>query len=97
MAEKQEDNYCQLTSSKVLVEDLVTDAMDDEHHREFHEHENNAEKPGTTRERRQFWDRPIPLESMAWPGDTRMPLEWNMLMNDQRGMEAHPPHIMNNG
>ncbi|KAK0240620.1 hypothetical protein EDD85DRAFT_950468 [Armillaria nabsnona] len=34
---------------------------------------------------------------MAWPGDARMPLEWNMLMNDQRGMEAHPPHILNNG
>ncbi len=27
---------------------------------------------------------------MVWPGDARMPLEWNMMINDNRGMEADP-------
>lgn len=27
---------------------------------------------------------------MVWPGDAQMLLEWNMMINDNRGMEADP-------
>ncbi len=51
-AAKQCDDYCQPTSSKVLVENLVTDKVDDEHYWEFHMHADCADDPEITREKR---------------------------------------------
>lgn len=51
MVAKQCDDYCQPTSSKVLMGDLVTDEVDDKHHREFHMHADHADDPKITREK----------------------------------------------
>ncbi len=83
--EMAEQDYCQLTSSKVLVEDLVTSEEDERHFQEYHTEENNkddAERHQTHNTSRRFWDRPIIQDNMGWPGDHRMPEEWNWMMND---------------
>lgn len=74
--------YCKPTSSKVLVEDMVTDTEDDLHFREHHTSEMKVDTP----RKRRFWDRPTIPENMAWPGDARMPLKWNMMTSDVRGI-----------
>lgn len=79
------ERYCQPTSSRVRMEDLITDDMDEEHHREFHAG-NEEEEYNTAQPRRRFWDRPVTPVHMAWLGDARMPVEWNMMINDTRGM-----------
>ncbi|SJK99800.1 uncharacterized protein ARMOST_03111 [Armillaria ostoyae] len=85
-SERLPENYCQPSSSKVKVEDMVTDEMDDQHFRDHHDDYEEEVKP----DRRRFWDRPVPPPQMAWPGDARMPIEWNMLINDMRGIETDP-------
>ncbi|KAK0432734.1 hypothetical protein EV421DRAFT_1742116 [Armillaria borealis] len=77
------EQYCQPTSSKVLVEDMVTNDDDDMHFREYHSLE-ELQAPETPQ--RRFWDRLFVSEHMAWPGDARMPLEWNMMTSDIRGL-----------
>ncbi len=77
---------CQPTSSKVLMEDLVTDADDDAHEHEFHYHIDSSiphrdESPNGT-QRTRFWDRPTSSSTFAWPGDHRMPTEWNMVVSE---------------
>ncbi|PBK70531.1 hypothetical protein ARMSODRAFT_1018059 [Armillaria solidipes] len=77
--------YCQPTSSKVLVEDLVTSKEDEQHFQEYHteiddEEDSSAQQPATTK--RRFWDRPIVQDNTGWPGDHRMPGEWNWMMED---------------
>ncbi|PBK92972.1 hypothetical protein ARMGADRAFT_1030433 [Armillaria gallica] len=70
---------CEPTSSKVLVEDLITDADDKAHEHDFHI-DMEIPRPGPTRI--QFWDRPRPTPDFAWPGDVRMPDEWNGMIGD---------------
>lgn len=85
-SEQLPENYCQPSSSKVKVEDMVTDEMDDQH---FRDHHDDYEEEVRS-DHRRFWDRPVPPPQMAWPGDARMPIEWNMLINDMRGIETDP-------
>ncbi len=81
---RKDQEYCQPTSSKVLVEDLVTTKEDEEHFHEYHtapdedKYETHRPAPAT----RRFWDRPITQENLDWPGDDRMPEEWNAMMSD---------------
>lgn len=78
----ESSRYCKPTSSKVLIEDMVMDKDDDLHFQEHHVSETLVETPL----KRRFWDRPTIPKYMAWPGDTRMPLEWNMMTSDVRGI-----------
>ncbi|KAG6871159.1 hypothetical protein C0992_011603, partial [Termitomyces sp. T32_za158] len=61
---------CQPTSSKVKVEDLVSD----DHHGWM---EDKASSTGT---KRSVWDRPVPHPNFEWAFDPRMPAEWNELV-----------------
>ncbi|KAG6858697.1 hypothetical protein C0995_014667, partial [Termitomyces sp. Mi166 len=58
---------CQLTSSRVKVEDLVTDK----------EEQSAASALETTKSERSFWDRPVEPPDMQWAYDLHMPPEWN--------------------
>ncbi|KAG6867541.1 hypothetical protein C0995_004819, partial [Termitomyces sp. Mi166 len=58
---------CQLTSSRVKIEDLVTDE----------EEQSTASAVETTKSARSFWDQPVGPPDMQWAYDPRMPLEWN--------------------
>lgn len=80
--------YCQPTSSKVMIENMVTDEMDDEHYHEFHTPDNSQEQTDTVHGRHQFWDWPVPLTHMYWSGDACMPVEWNLITNDLLGLTA---------
>ncbi|KAG6894040.1 hypothetical protein C0992_007727, partial [Termitomyces sp. T32_za158] len=61
---------CQPTSSRVKVEDLVTN--------EVEERRQSAASAAETNESvRSFWDRPVPPPDMQWAYDPRMPQEWN--------------------
>ena len=65
---------CQPTSSKVKVEDLVTDEEEQEMSRRAHR------GTSTTGSKRSFWDRPIPKPRFEWTHDPRMPDEWNLMV-----------------
>ncbi|PBK85237.1 hypothetical protein ARMGADRAFT_1087692 [Armillaria gallica] len=77
---------------------MVTDEDDELHFWEHHISETLVETPL----KRQFWDRPTIPKYMAWPGDARMPLEWNMMMSDIQGInlsagrEEYPNDAMAN-
>ncbi|KAG6895755.1 hypothetical protein C0995_011184 [Termitomyces sp. Mi166 len=58
---------CQPTSSRVKVEDLITDE----------EEQSAASTLETTKSERSFWDRPVGLPNMQWAYDLCMPPEWN--------------------
>ncbi|KAG6893476.1 hypothetical protein C0995_000432 [Termitomyces sp. Mi166 len=58
---------CQPTSSRVKVEDLVTDK----------EEQSAASALETTKSERFFWDQPVGLPDMQWAYDLHMPPEWN--------------------
>ncbi|KAG6885036.1 hypothetical protein C0995_009623, partial [Termitomyces sp. Mi166 len=58
---------CQPTSSRVKVEDLVTDK----------EEQSAASALETTKSEQSFWDRPVGLPDMQWAYDPCMPPEWN--------------------
>ncbi len=78
------DSYCQPTSSKVLIEDMVTNEDDDKHFQEYHILEEEDVEPPPKKHR--FWDCPVVPKHMAWPGDGRMPIEWNMMISDVQGL-----------
>ncbi len=40
----------------------------------------DAQQPAT--KKRRFWDHPIVQNNTGWPGDNRMPEEWNLMMED---------------
>ncbi|KAG6881583.1 hypothetical protein C0992_000700, partial [Termitomyces sp. T32_za158] len=61
---------CQPTSSRVKVEDLVTDEVEEDRR-------SAASAAETTNSARSFWDRPVPPPDMQWAYDPRMPSEWN--------------------
>lgn len=63
------------------------DAMDEQHFREHHDIDQEDDQDEVIHECRWFWDRPVPAPQMAWPGDVKMPIEWNMLINDMRSIE----------
>ena len=67
---------CQPTSSKVKIEDLVTD--------------NQETNPSHTPGRNPFWDRPIPKPQFDWPYDPRMPSEWNEVIAAMRAVNSDP-------
>ncbi|KAG6882640.1 hypothetical protein C0995_014121 [Termitomyces sp. Mi166 len=58
---------CQLTSSRVKVEDLVTDE----------EEQSTSSALETTKSERSFWDQPVGPPNIQWAYNPRMPLEWN--------------------
>lgn len=74
--------YCKPTSSKVLVEDMITDTEDDLHFHEHHTSETKVNMP----HKQQFLDCPTIPEHMAWLSNARMPLEWNMVTSDVLGI-----------
>ncbi|PBK79001.1 hypothetical protein ARMGADRAFT_1041109, partial [Armillaria gallica] len=80
----KDHEYCQPTSSKVLVEDLVTTKEDEDHFHEYHTapDEDEDEKHRIAPATRRLWDRPVMRENLDWPGDNRMPEEWNAMMSD---------------
>jgi hypothetical protein len=59
--------HCQPTSSKIKVEDLVTD-----------EQETREQAPHTNL--RAVWDRPILKPQFEWPHNPCMPTEWNEMI-----------------
>ncbi|KAG6881015.1 hypothetical protein C0992_002077 [Termitomyces sp. T32_za158] len=61
---------CQPTSSRVKVEDLVADEVEECRR-------SAASAVETTDSARSFWDRPVPPPDMQWAYDPRMPPEWN--------------------
>ncbi|KAG6873556.1 hypothetical protein C0992_008667 [Termitomyces sp. T32_za158] len=61
---------CQPTTSRVKVEDLVTD--------EVEESQQSAVSAADTSDSvRSFWDQPVPPPDMQWAYDSCMPQEWN--------------------
>ncbi|PBK81854.1 hypothetical protein ARMGADRAFT_1039054 [Armillaria gallica] len=70
---------CQPTSSKVLIEDLVTDVDDDQHDQDYHV---ELMHTPTNEETVRFWDRPTPNPQFEWPGDHHMLTEWNMVISE---------------
>ena len=66
---------CQLTSSKVKVEDLVTDKE---------KLQDKEDDMLTSQSTCSFWDRPIPCPQHDWPHDPRMPNEWNTVIESMR-------------
>ncbi|KAG6882379.1 hypothetical protein C0995_014838 [Termitomyces sp. Mi166 len=58
---------CQPTSSRVKVEDLVTDE----------EEQSTASALEATRSEQSFWDQPVGLPNIQWAYDPRMLSEWN--------------------
>ncbi|SJL05233.1 uncharacterized protein ARMOST_08599 [Armillaria ostoyae] len=81
---KHDNSYCQPTSSKVLIEDMVTDEDDEIHFQEHHVPDDDEESPPPAK--RWFWDCPVIPKRMAWPGNGRMPIEWNMMISNIRGI-----------
>ncbi len=74
------DKECQPTSSRVKMEDLVTDEEDNRHEAEHHipiEPITDAKPP-----RVRFWDRPKSEYRTVWPGDNCVPHEWNQVINN---------------
>jgi hypothetical protein len=72
--------YCQPTSSKIKVEDLVTD-------------EPEGEEQATNARPRPFWDRPVPKPHFEWTYDPHMPPEWNEMVVSMRAYEgSHEQH-----
>jgi hypothetical protein len=69
---------CQPTSSKIKVEDLMTDEQEDE------EQTINASL-------RTVWDRPIPKPQFEWPHDPHMPTEGNEMISAMRAYEGTRP------
>ncbi|KAG6875938.1 hypothetical protein C0992_001658 [Termitomyces sp. T32_za158] len=61
---------CQPTSSRVKVEDLVTDEVEERR-------QSAASTAKTNDSVRSFWDQPVPLPDMQWAYDPHMPPEWN--------------------
>ncbi|KAG6881418.1 hypothetical protein C0995_001944 [Termitomyces sp. Mi166 len=58
---------CQLTSSRVKIEDLVMDE----------EEQSTASVAETTKSEQSFWDQPVGPPDMQWAYDPRMLPEWN--------------------
>ncbi|KAG6896176.1 hypothetical protein C0995_011716 [Termitomyces sp. Mi166 len=58
---------CQLTSSRVKMEDLIMDK----------EEQSAASTAETTKSERSFWDRPVGPPNMQWAYDPRMLPKWN--------------------
>lgn len=78
-------DYCQPTSSKVLVEDLRTD----EEEEKFLKPQVKLDLPEEEVERpKTFWDRPVPKPQYEWIHDTRMPKEWNEMVYAMRALES---------
>jgi hypothetical protein len=77
-----EPQYCEPTSSKVKVEDLITAEQ------ELAQNENKQldQNSSTDSGARRFWDRPVPKPQHDWPYDPRMPDEWNEVI---ASMHAH--------
>ncbi len=85
----KEPYYCQLTSSTVKIDDLVTEEEDGEHEEEYHYYDDTEQdRPEQTCRGHMFWDRPVPPPRLAWPTDRCMPIEWNMMVSDMWGYEA---------
>ncbi|KAG6873561.1 hypothetical protein C0992_008642, partial [Termitomyces sp. T32_za158] len=61
---------CQPTSSRVKVEDLIADEVEECQR-------SAASAAETTDSARSFWDQPVPPPDMQWAYDPRMPPEWN--------------------
>ncbi|KAG6869756.1 hypothetical protein C0995_000691 [Termitomyces sp. Mi166 len=62
-----ESMECQSTSSRVKVEDLITDE----------EEQSTASALETTKSERSFWDQPVGPPNIQWAYDPRMLSEWN--------------------
>ena len=71
---KTETYYCEPTSSKVKIEDLITAEQE---LAQAEEQERIEPQSDASLGRRSFWDRPIPKPQYEWPYDPRMPNEWN--------------------
>ncbi|KAK0485571.1 hypothetical protein EDD18DRAFT_1111371 [Armillaria luteobubalina] len=70
---------CQPTSSKVLVEDMIMDEDDDTHEHHFHI---DIDFSNQTPHEVWFWDCPVPIPKVKWPGDSHMPTEWNLMVGE---------------
>ncbi|KAG6869577.1 hypothetical protein C0995_002060, partial [Termitomyces sp. Mi166 len=60
----------QPTSSRVKVEDFMTDEVEEQP-------QSATSVIETTDTIRSFWDRPVPPPDMQWAYDPHMPPEWN--------------------
>ena len=75
---------CQPTSSKVKMEDLVTNDQE----RLMNQQTVDEETASTNQSTRSFWDRPVPRLQYDWPYDPRMPDEWNAVIASMRAHEG---------
>lgn len=84
----KETEYCEPTSSKIKVEDLVKDDKDKD--------EAPLLPPKPITGTRSFWDRPTPPPELDWYYDPCMPDEWNELvysMNAYRWRHYSTPTV----
>ncbi|PBK97563.1 hypothetical protein ARMGADRAFT_1027055 [Armillaria gallica] len=58
-------DYCQPTSSKVLIKDLVTSAKDEKHHQDCYTNL-DADMTESSAYKARFWDQPVAPPSMEW-------------------------------
>ncbi|PBL04565.1 hypothetical protein ARMGADRAFT_1071014 [Armillaria gallica] len=74
-------------SSRMKVEDLVTNEDDQQHEQEHHIWIEQAkeDKPPQVR----FWDRPRSEHRLIWPGDSRVPHEWNRVISNMWELDAN--------
>lgn len=88
---EQNIQECQPTSSKVKIEDLITD----EEERRLDEASRIAEQ-GTVADNntRSFWDRPVPKQQVIWDHDPRMPKEWNDVVSAMRLYEEDQTRVI---
>jgi hypothetical protein len=83
--------YCEPTSSKVKVEDLITAKQE---LAQITEREQNEQPLHTGPGQQSFWDRLIPKPQYDWPYDPCMPDEWNEVIASIRTYEGkRTPHI----
>ncbi|RDB19216.1 hypothetical protein Hypma_013737 [Hypsizygus marmoreus] len=76
---------CQPTSSKVKVEDLVTDEQEEQM---FKSTQATVDDTSSNVSKRSFWDRPVPKPQFEWHYDPRMPREWNEMVAAMRVQEG---------
>lgn len=84
--------YCEPTSSKVKVEDMINDDDENEIIKEIMSVNLQTGQTQQKHTSRSFWERPIPHPSLEWVYDPRMPNEWNELMSNAMAMHSTRPY-----
>jgi len=82
-----DSQFCEPTSSQIKIKDLVTDEDEDEMASALEREAQRQWEHDNPRQKRTFWDRPIPPPQFEWMPDPRMPKEWNDVVASMRSDE----------